>query len=202
MEVSARQPRAVSGAILAGGRARRFGGIDKSALIVGGRRIIDRQIEVLRSFTADVVVIGHPPERFAGLPVGVARDLVPEAGPLGGLYTALRLARTPLVLVLACDLPFVTARMLGHFVASIGDADVCLARDDRGLHALSACYAARCAPRLEERLRAGRYKVADAIDGLTRVEIAGATLGALDPTGLALTNVNTAADYAALLPPA
>lgn len=202
MEVSARQPRAVSGAILAGGRARRFGGIDKSALLVGGRRIIDRQIEVLRSLTADVVVIGPSPGRFAGLPVAVADDLVPAAGPLGGLYTALRLARSPLVLVLACDLPFVTARLLAHFVASIGDADVCLARDQGGLHPLSACYAARCAPRLEERVRTGRYKVVDALEGLRRVEIAGAALEALDPTGLALTNVNTAADYAALVPPA
>ncbi|PYQ85779.1 MAG: molybdenum cofactor guanylyltransferase, partial [Acidobacteria bacterium] len=59
-----------SAAILAGGAATRFGGRDKSALTIGGRTILERQIEVL-SLVADEVLV-------------VREDLVPGCGPLGG----------------------------------------------------------------------------------------------------------------------
>jgi molybdopterin-guanine dinucleotide biosynthesis protein A len=202
MPGSARPTRAVSGAILAGGRARRFGGLDKWALVVGGRRIIDHQLDALRAVTDDIVIVGHAPERFAGLAIEVAGDLVPGAGPLGGLYTALRRSAAPLVLVLACDLPFVTGAVLAHLASSIGDAEVCVPRDAHGLHPLCACYAARCAVALEERLRAGQYRMTDALGQLARVEVDARALAALDPTGRALVNLNTAGDYAAFGPPA
>src|SRR5262245_50517992 len=79
----------VSAAILAGGRARRFGGLDKSRLLVDGRAIIVRQIEVLQRVASRVVVIANDPERFADLGIVVERDRVADAGALGGLYTAL-----------------------------------------------------------------------------------------------------------------
>jgi molybdopterin-guanine dinucleotide biosynthesis protein A len=177
-----------------------LGGIDKSALLVGGRRIIDRQLEALRCLTDDIAVIGHSPERYEGLAVEVVEDLVPDAGPIGGLYTALVHARAPLVLVLACDLPFVDARVLAHLVARLGQARVCLPRDARGFHPLCACYDRRCAATLDDQLRAGSYKVADALLRLERVDIGPDELAWLDPTGRVLTNVNTADDYSALWP--
>lgn len=198
MPASEREPRATSGAILAGGRARRLGGLDKSALPVGGRRIIDRQLDLLRPLTARVVIVGHSPERFAGLGVEVVADLVPDAGPLAGLYTALTVARTPLVIALACDLPFVPAALLTHMVTSIGDADACVPRDERGGHPLCACYHVRCASHLARRLREGRLKLTDALAALDVVDVGPDALARLDPGGRALVNVNTPGDYAAL----
>ena len=64
-----------SAAVLAGGKATRFGGRDKSALLVDGRPILDRQMEVLSSVAAEVLL--------------VREDLVPGCGPLGGIHTAL-----------------------------------------------------------------------------------------------------------------
>ena len=58
-------------AILAGGHARRFGGRDKSALVVDGRTILERQISELSTVTPDVRVIRRED------------DLVPGCGPLG-----------------------------------------------------------------------------------------------------------------------
>ena len=63
-------------AILAGGDARRFGGRDKSALVVEGRTILDRQIDELSAVTNDLRVIRRED------------DLVPGCGPLGGLHAA------------------------------------------------------------------------------------------------------------------
>ena len=47
-----------SAAILAGGRATRFGGRDKSALVVDGRTIRDRQLEMLSSVAGDILIAG------------------------------------------------------------------------------------------------------------------------------------------------
>lgn len=48
-----------------------------------------------------------------GLPVRLLRrDLVPRCGPLGGIYTGLRLAHGDAVLFLSCDMPFVSAELL------------------------------------------------------------------------------------------
>lgn len=201
MEGSEGQPPAVCGAILAGGRARRFGGRDKSSLLVAGRRIVERQLEALSGVASSVFVVGGAPERFEEFGLAVTPDLRPGFGPIGGLHTALTLASTPLVLVLACDLPMVDARFLSHLARSIGEADVCVPRDARGWHPLCACYAVRCLPAIAARLDAGRLKMSDALADLLRVEVGPDELAQFDPSGLLLSNVNTAEDYAALTRP-
>ncbi|HEV3140712.1 MAG TPA: NTP transferase domain-containing protein, partial [Vicinamibacterales bacterium] len=53
----------ISAAILAGGRATRFGGRDKSAIVIDpqeGRTILDRQIDALRPLTDDIMIVGRP----------------------------------------------------------------------------------------------------------------------------------------------
>ena len=47
-----------SAAILAGGQATRFGGRDKSALLVDGRTILDRQLAALAPLTDDLMIVG------------------------------------------------------------------------------------------------------------------------------------------------
>lgn len=193
--------RAVSGAILTGGRARRFGGCDKGSLLVDGRRIIERQVEALRAIASHVMIVGGDPARHAGLGVATVPDQVDGAGPLAGLHAALVNTPGDLTVVLACDLPFVEPRFLSLLVDAIGDADVCVPRDARGWHPLCACYAKRCAPVIGARLAAGQLKVTDAIAGMRRVEIGPEALSRVDPAGRVLTNVNTAEDYAALTRP-
>ena len=78
-----------AGAILAGGRARRFGGQDKSRLIVQGRSILERQVELLRTVVDDVFLVGHDSGRFADTGLRVFPDRVSGAGAIGGIFTAL-----------------------------------------------------------------------------------------------------------------
>ena len=138
----------VSAAILAGGRARRFGGADKASLPVGRARIIDRQLAVLSAVADDMRIVANDRGRYAGLGVRVIPDAVAGAGPLGGLYTALLDARHEWMLVLACDLPFVTAALLERLVTERGtgqEIDAVVPRSARGLEPLCAIYATRCA---------------------------------------------------------
>ena len=102
----------VSAAILAGGRARRFGGADKASLPVGRARIIDRQLAAISALTNDVRIVANDAARYAELSVRVIPDKIADAGPLGGIHAALLDARHDWTIVLACDLPFVTTMLL------------------------------------------------------------------------------------------
>lgn len=91
--------------VLAGGRGRRLGGVDKAALEVGRRTLLDGVLAAAAG-ARQVVVVG--PKR--SLPGGVVgtREHPAGGGPVAGLAAGLELVRAPLVVVLACDLPFVT----------------------------------------------------------------------------------------------
>jgi molybdopterin-guanine dinucleotide biosynthesis protein A len=190
---------ALEAAILAGGHGRRLGGRDKSALVVDGERLLDRQLAALAPVASRVFIVGGPAERFGDRAVPVVEDLVPESGPLGGVYTALRTAQTPRVLVIACDMPFLTARFL-EFLGTAGHGcDVALPRDGRGLHPLCASWSTSTAPVVERLLGEGVRAVRGALEALRLHIIEENALGAFDPDGRLLHNINTPDDLARAL---
>ena len=182
-------------AILAGGRARRLGGVDKGRLLVGGRTILHRQIDLLRGLVDRVVVVTSEPDRYADLGVTVVPDAIPGSGSLGGIYTAIRAAGTP-VLVLACDMPFLTAPFLARVLEAGQDVDVALPRGPDGYHPLCACYAPACADHIRRRIEAGALKVLDLLTDVRVRELGPGDIEAFDPDGLLLLNINTPDDLA------
>jgi molybdopterin-guanine dinucleotide biosynthesis protein A len=154
-----------SAAILAGGQARRFGGRDKSTLRVGGRRILERQLDELCHITDDILLVGgRPIEDVAGLrPVS---DRVPDSGPLGGLDAALAAARDDRVILIACDMPFITAGFLESLLALSDSVDAVVPRTERGYHPLCAVYRRSCHPAVVRRLVERRLKMLDLLEDL------------------------------------
>ena len=182
-------------AILAGGRARRLGGVDKSALRIGSVPIFERQLKALEGLADRIVVIGGEPDRYAPGFVRVVPDRVPRAGALGGLYTALCEAETPYVLVIACDLPFVHARVLERLAAlADGTIDAVVPRTADGMQPLCAVYARRLRNRVRRRIESGHLKVQDLLAAVSVREVGPDDLASLDPTGHSFFNVNTPGD--------
>jgi molybdopterin-guanine dinucleotide biosynthesis protein A len=102
------------GVLLAGGAARRFGGAPKGLARLGGVRIADRALLARAAVTREQVVVANDPSADEWFPGRrVIGDDDPGLGPLGGLATALRAAEGASVLVVAWDMPFVTAGLLG-----------------------------------------------------------------------------------------
>jgi molybdenum cofactor guanylyltransferase len=183
-------------AILAGGRGRRLGGIDKSALQVGGRSILDRQLALVRQITPHILIVGSHGGAPAAAGIRTVPDRVAGAGALGGLYTALMEATTDQVLVMACDMPFVTIPLLAELAARGAHADAVMPRDDRGPHPLCASYLRRIAPHLRACIDAGALGVQDALRALDVQDLDGEALARLDDSGVLLLNVNSPDDYA------
>lgn len=187
----------VSAAILAGGRARRFGGADKASLAVGGARIIDRQLAALSTVADDVRIVTNDPARYADLGVRLVPDAIAGAGPLGGIYSALLDAAHERVLVLACDLPFITAALLERLVAESEpgeDVDAVVPRSPRGLEPLCALYTRRCAPEMKNRIETGALQVAGLLDAV-RTRVLGPDSLAPYDEGVLFENVNTPHDH-------
>lgn len=196
--------RAVSAAMLAGGRARRMQGRDKSALDIGGRSILSREITVLQALTPDVLIVSGDASaaaRFAGRDldgVRIVPDRVPGAGPLGGLYTALLETTAPYLVLVACDMPFLTLAFLQHLArrAEEAQAEVAVPCTADAYHPLCAAYARTLLPRVAARVARQQLDMAGLIrEAPRRVEIGPDELARFDPEALMLCNVNTPHDY-------
>jgi molybdopterin-guanine dinucleotide biosynthesis protein A len=186
-------------AILAGGRARRFGGRDKSGLILAGRTILERQLAELGPMAASVLLVTSS-DLAAPLPgLTVVVDRLPGAGALGAIYTALVESFTAFTAVVAGDMPFVSGRFLAYLVETAGDVDVVLPRTPDGYQPLCAVYARHAAEAIRERIDAGALKIADLVGPLRVREVGPDLIAPYDPDGTLFLNVNTPADYARAL---
>jgi len=186
----------VTAAILAGGQARRFGGRDKSRLVVDGRSIIVRQIEVLQRITPDVFIVATETARFADLALPVHPDALPGAGAIGGLYTALEAASADRVIVVACDLPFLDEGMLGRLVELAAAGDGAWVRTPGGVEPLLACYRREARTTVRAEILAGRLKLQDLAVHLHMAELDAKELARFGPAARLLANINTPDDYA------
>ena len=186
-----------SAAILAGGRATRFGGLDKGAAIVQGRSILERQLTELTQVTNDILYVGaNPPAEYRQVLQPVA-DATPGLGPLGGLDAALGAARHDTVLLIAGDMPFLTAPFLA-FLATVAEAhedvDAVVPVTARGTHPLAAVYRKACRPSVEASLLSGERAMRGLLEHLHVREIGPEEMAGFGDPERLLANVNTPAD--------
>ena len=184
----------VAAAILAGGLGRRMGGTNKATLPMGERRIIDRQLELLRQVADSVFVVSNRPDAFADLDVTVVPDLIPGTGSLGGIYTAIMWAPCPRTLIVACDMPFLTLAFLQRLTQP-STADLVIARSSRGYEPLCATWGKTAAEPIRRRLDRGHLAAQLVVAELRVEEIGPEVLARCDPDGLLFVNVNTPHDY-------
>ncbi len=188
----------IAAAILAGGQASRLGGRAKALLPLGGARIIDYQIAALRGAvgTGEVFIVSNDAAVYAPLGLRVAADRVSGAGALGGLLSAVGESPAGRTIVLACDLPFVTAAFVGFLAEACRGWDVALPKTDDGYHPLCACWSRESLPELERRAAAGHRRIIDALSALRVREIGPGEVARFERSaGTLLFNVNTPHEY-------
>jgi molybdopterin-guanine dinucleotide biosynthesis protein A len=148
----------VRGAVLAGGAARRYSGLPKGLLTVGGRRILDRVVEAVADATgAAPLLVANADEAGSWRPdLATVPDARPGCGSLGGIHTAVTAGAGP-VLCVAWDLPFVPVTLLRALVAGLAGRDALLPESDgrRGVEPLCAVYGPACGPAIERQVAAG-----------------------------------------------
>jgi len=188
--------RDILGVVLAGGNSRRFGG-EKSLFPLHGRAMAEWALDALTPWTQKQVIItpnGHVADAL-GIPG--RPDLVPGLGPLGGLQTALSWAKEEGlegVFLLACDLPLVTAGLVGEILGGWPagfHAAVPGSHGPLGFEPLCAGYEVQGLPFLEEPIRTGRRSMETALRAMKTFRIPPSEHGSQEALELAFTNVNT-----------
>ena len=188
------------GVILAGGASRRFG-TPKALALVGGRRIVDRVLDALGAVVPEVVVSANDPEPYGGLELAVIPDRHAGIGPLGGIHAALLHAVErgwPGALVVACDLPYVTAGVLRLVVrrARVSPADAVAPESHgrRGVEPLCAFYSVDCIPIVEAMIAEGESRAHRLLERVRTDRIPLAGIRAVGDPHLLFHNVNTVTD--------
>jgi molybdopterin-guanine dinucleotide biosynthesis protein A len=185
----------VSAALLLGGASTRMGR-DKARLAVGGEPVATRLAKLLAALFEDVLLVGGDPP--AGAPGRHVADLAGPRCALRGVASSIAAAREERVLVLATDLMAMTPDVLLG-LSAFPEADAVVPRSGGFAQPLCAVY--RRAPALaaaRENLADEKLALAALLERLEVRWLEGGDLAALDPSGLALANVNTPSDYARL----
>lgn len=189
--------------ILAGGISSRMGR-PKHLLDFNGESLIGRTIQLVKPLVKKVTVVGAMVD---SLPPGI-RSISDESfavhteagrskGPLTGMATALSHSQSPWNLILACDLPYLTADWL-HWLLSRAEKSQShgvVPKTIRGLEPLAAVYRTECAIPIRHAVLNGIRKVTDALSQFAIETVDEAEWSEIDPEGLVLRNMNTPADY-------
>jgi molybdopterin-guanine dinucleotide biosynthesis protein A len=185
-------------AILAGGQATRFGGMDKGALVVGTRSILERQLRELAQISDDILLVGSRHVSMNAVGFRLVADQRPGCGPLGGLETALAEARDEVVVLVAGDMPFVTASLLQYLQELAETAQAVVPRTERGYHPLCAAYARSCRVAVAKRLAARQFSMMGLLEDLKVRAVEPNEIERFGAPDRLLANVNTPAQFYAI----
>ena len=179
--------------IQAGGESHRMGA-DKALLPFLGQPLIMRPISRLAQLADELLVTSNQPESFRFLGLTPIPDLLPGQGALGGLYTALRVARYPYVAVVACDMPFANLAIFALELALLQEtgSDAVIPRSEAGTEPFHAIYRSEtCLAHVQAALEAGKRRVDAWFSQVTIRYLEPAEYEPYDPDRLAFLNINT-----------
>ena len=186
--------------ILAGGYGSRMGGVDKASLELDGKPLLDHVLEAVSPFAAETFVVAND-DRLNGDPrFTVLRDPEPHAGVLPALLTALDAATSPLLLLLACDMPFVNRNVVGFLLdlAATHDAVMPYVQSfPQAMHAVYRVAPCRKAVRTLLEDENGGRRMISFLDDVNTIRVPEEEIRKIDPEIHSFFNVNTPYDLEA-----
>jgi len=182
----------ISGVILTGGENKRFGGMNKSNLIIGGSTIISRIINIISDIFSEIIIVTNTPEEFHAFDnFKIVPDQYLKIGPLGGIHASMKACSKESVFVFAGDMPYVDREIIMNqikYFSSCND-DVLIPRVNSYIEPLHAIYRNSIFVTLDKYLLYNdRYAVRDF---LGKVNVSYMDLPESVQTKRAFTNINT-----------
>ncbi|MCL4533610.1 MAG: molybdenum cofactor guanylyltransferase [Bacteroidetes bacterium] len=180
-----------SGIILAGGQSRRLG-VDKTRLTLGrGKPLLAQVGQAIGSLCDELIVVANRQWQEV-LPEAIwLPDAYPGMGSLGGIYTGLVHASSEHCLVVAGDMPFLSAPLLRYMLERPRDYDVLIPRFDHFFEPLHAIYGKNCLGPMRALIERQERKILDFFPEVRVSHLEEKTLRRLDPQLRSFFNVNT-----------
>ena len=184
-----------SGVILSGGLSTRFGGQNKALSQIGGRRIIDRLLDVFSDLFDEIILVTNDPQNFLKLDLTIVTDIFDLRSSLTGIHTGLFYAKNPYTFFSACDTPFLKKELVEFLVEQIEKKiDIIMPETSAGFEPLCAIYSKRCLKPAEAHLKAEKLKIQWAFRSNRIKNIPEKLLRNVDPELRSFFNINTPED--------
>lgn len=187
----------VQGFILVGGASRRMGR-DKAQLRLGPETMLERIAAQLSPVASSVTLVGSPPA-YVGHSLPTVPDVYEKWGALGGIHAALSAAKTDWIIVIACDLPFVTRDLferLKSFADESIDSIVPIQSDGRSQPVCALYRRETCLPEIERLVSAGEHTPRALLANVRTQYLQFAELSDLPGAENFFLNLNTPEDFA------
>jgi molybdopterin-guanine dinucleotide biosynthesis protein A len=184
-----------TGVILSGGLNKRFDGENKAFINVGGRRIIDRLLDVFSDLFDEIILVTNHPELFLQWDLTIVTDIIDLRSSLTGIHTGLFYSNNPYAFFSACDTPFLKKELVEILVKQIEQKiDIIMPETAAGFEPLCAIYSKRCLKPAEDHLKANKVKIQWAFRSNRIKNIPENQLRTVDPELRSFLNINTPED--------
>ncbi len=147
----------ISGVVLAGGRAGRLNGRDKTRLQFGEQTLLERTLGILDPLCDEKLISSNSRSSYPGC--RIIPDRIAGQGPLGALYSCLLAARNPDLFIVATDMPFITTAALAKLYKEHTNFDVVIPESPDGMQPLAALYSRRCLKPIQRQLQKDNFKI-------------------------------------------
>jgi len=153
----------ITGVILAGGKGRRMGGVDKGLVEYQQRPLIAHVIERLEPQVGGLLInANRNADKYQeyGFPV-IADQLADYQGPLAGFSVAMLAAKTDYVLTVPCDGPLLPHDLVSRMVKNMHEenTDIAVAHDGERLQSVYALIKRDLLPSLQACIQSGHRRV-------------------------------------------
>jgi molybdenum cofactor guanylyltransferase len=188
--------------ILLGGMATRAGGRAKYLFEYEGETFLQRQIKTLNLVTDEIILSCRDEEQAqevtVAFPYPCVIDTIKENGPVEGIRSALSYVNGDFIIIVACDMPFISAAVIEELFTRIGNADVAIPEWEEGhLEPLHAVYRREALIWFFSHHSARRMR--DITDDLSTLVIPVNEIRKIDPELKTFTNINNLQEFSALI---
>ncbi len=180
----------LTGIILSGGKNLRMGK-NKAFIEIGGIPIIQRIYSIFKRIFKEIIIVTNEKELFSHFDAIIHKDIIPDRGVLGGLYTGLFFSSFKYSFCVACDMPFLNESIILYLIKNINDYDVIVPKTEDGLQPLHAIYSKNCLEHIKKMIDEGEFKLIDFYPKVKTKIIEEFEFIKFDPTRKSFINVNT-----------
>lgn len=180
--------------LLAGGEGSRFGR-DKAWIELNGQTLLQRAVSKVGLLASEIIIVTAKgrvlPPLSASVRVSVVYDLVAGRGPLMGIYTGLLNSTFQHNLVMACDMPFVSEKLIEYMVTLVDEYDAVVPVKEEYREPLCAIYSQTCLAVIEDIFNDGATRINDLLNRIKVRFVNKPEIEFFDPELLSFFNINS-----------
>lgn len=148
----------VAGLILMGGKAVRMNRKQKAFLLYQDRYFYQHIIKSLTSLDPIYLSVANK-EAYPDLGYPMIEDVYKEIGPLGGIYSALKLCKEEALLVVPCDVPKISQKLIDYLLKQFQQTrQPIVVRDNKRIHPLIGIYPKSILSALQNNIQNQQYR--------------------------------------------